>query len=83
MDGVRDAMKCASSVSKSIYRILVFNVNQIKKLFDFETIDIYIFFLFFGKSHAKEQDQVGQDTFHRLSGHSYRIQIRQIRQHSG
>lgn len=30
MDGVRDAMKCASSVSKSIYRILVFSVNQIK-----------------------------------------------------
>lgn len=92
MDGVRDAMKCASSVSKSLNNIYLSDPNSklvsIKlKLFDFETTDIhiYIFFLFFlKKSHAKEQDQVGhRNTFHRLSGHNYRIQIRQIRQHSG
>lgn len=50
MDGVRDAMKCASSVSKSLNNIYLSDPSSklvsIKlKLFDFETTDTYIYFL--------------------------------------
>lgn len=61
MDRVRDAMKCASSVSKSLNNIYLSDPSSklvsIKlKLFDFETTDtyIYIFFLFFFKKVTRK-----------------------------